>query len=140
MLRRTESSPHPGQLGYPREGTGFRGSGSHLPAHALPRCAWAAQTGWQENPSWFRAMHLAGCSNAWGGACAQEGREHTLCQLQGRHQITLQLPLCRSGLHRNRLQFPRNGSGILSPFPEHSPSAVYIIAGVVSSKQLRSPF
>lgn len=49
----------------------------HTSQPMLSCYAWAAQIGWQENPSWFRAMHLAGCSNAWGGARVQEGREST---------------------------------------------------------------
>lgn len=70
-------------------------------------CTQAAQTGWQENPSWFRAMRLAGCSNAQGGACVQEGREHAPCQLQGCRQITPQLPLCQSGPDQNQFWFPQ---------------------------------
>lgn len=52
-------------------------------------------------------MHLASCSNAQGGACVQEGREHTPCQLQGHRQITTRLSLCRPGPGWNRLWFPQ---------------------------------
>jgi len=97
---------------------GSHGSGSCLPAHALPLhpgCPnWAVR-----NPLWFRAASgrlLRGLGRRGG----------TPCQLQGHHQITLRLPLRRSGLDRNQLRFPQARlGGVVSPPAALAPSPLY---------------
>lgn len=105
----------------------------------LPHCTRSAQTVWQENPSWFRAMHLAGCSNTGEErACRRAGStDRASCKAIARSPHNF--PCAHPAQLRTSSGAPSRGS-VESPFPERSPSTVYITAGVASSEQSRSLF
>lgn len=135
-MLRTGSRPYPDQPGYPGEGTGSCRSSSHVPACAptlhpgCPNCVARKSLLVQGHASGRLLQHR-------GGACVQESREHTPCQLQGRGQITPQPPLCPSRTDQNQLWFPRPWLSGVS-LPRALALHVYITAGVASSEQSRS--
>lgn len=130
MLTGTGSSPDCGRWGHPR------GPGLLLQPFTPPTPCSPPALGQQETPSWFRAAHPAGCSEGRGGAGGQGAHAVPAAGLPADRPATPATPT-RAGWEPapvSRSQRP----GVPSPFPKHSPSAIYITLGAPSSQRSRS--